>query len=304
MNYKNCSNIPIKIKYFLSFAVLILFIFALGSCKQNLASPAESGLNSRIWIKADFEKFEKLMKERENFKGGTPFEIIDLKRDGNKIKIYIEGNCDIEAYKVYWDGKINFNDPKTANLIVSHEPEVIVNCFAIAKFTLEVDLFTLIGKEYDPNMRVKVSNASNTTDFYIDKNGNVNKEILPKLTNNKIIPEPGEYQSFKFSGKASQGFVYNKETNFWEWGYKSNEWIEKSPFGKILFDGNGNYNLIDLKKIGTCEQEPFKKIIFTNYLNEFASQGYYYETKDSCFLVINMLSPTISGPTLFKKKKQ
>jgi hypothetical protein len=154
----------------------LCIIFNLLGCTKNMVTPDETAQNQRIWILSDFEKYEKLMQARAKYDGGTPFEIRDLKRNSNKLKISVEGGCLAEEYKVYWDGKIDLKEPVTAKIIVSHEPTKNLNCFTIFKGDLEVDMFLLIGKEYDSNMRVKVSNASKVADLWIDKDGKVNSK--------------------------------------------------------------------------------------------------------------------------------
>jgi hypothetical protein len=49
------------------------------------------------------------------------------------------------------------------------------------------------------------------------------EQVLPNADKSQSIPESGEYVSYKFSGKPSQGFVYNTTTEFWEWGYMAND---------------------------------------------------------------------------------
>jgi hypothetical protein len=152
-------------------AITITLSLNLLSCSKNIITPAETAQNQRIWIVSDFEKYEKLMQGRAKYEGGTIFEIKGLKRNSNKLKISVEGGCLAEEYKVYWDGKIDLKEPVTAKIIVSHELTKNLNCFTMFKGDLEVDMFLLLGKEYDPNMRIIVSNSTKVADKIIDKNG-------------------------------------------------------------------------------------------------------------------------------------
>lgn len=158
------------LKQYLQPSAIFLFAFITISCNEFVAAPVESGIN-RQWILSNSEKYEKLMKERKDFKSGTYFDILDIKRFGNIFKIEVEGGCEKKAYKVYWDGKIDFSKPLIANLIVTYESDQLIKCNKIEKFTIELDLLSIIGKEYESNMKVMFSNSTKVSDKIIDSDG-------------------------------------------------------------------------------------------------------------------------------------
>jgi hypothetical protein len=162
----------IKSKLLVAQLALCLIINLLG-CSQNKVEPDETIQNQRIWIMSDFEKYEKLMKERAEFNSGTYFDILDIKRTNNKLKITVEGGCNTAAYKVYWDGKLDFKKPLIANLLIAYESEIDIKCVKTEKYTIDVDLIRLIGKEYETSMQVKISNSTKVSDIMIDRDGKV-----------------------------------------------------------------------------------------------------------------------------------
>jgi hypothetical protein len=153
--------------------LVLLYCLLLMACKTNEPIPDDSVENQRIWILSDFEKYEKLMKGRAKYEGGATFEITDLQRKGNMLKISVEGGCLADEYKAYCDGKIELTEPVTANIVLNLEPTKGLNCITVFKGIVEIDMLKLIGKEYDPNLRVKVSNSTKVVDKIIDKNGMV-----------------------------------------------------------------------------------------------------------------------------------
>ena len=119
----------------------------------------------------------KLMNARTNYKG-SPFEILEIVRNENIVTIVVEGGCDTQAYKVIWDGVINFTEPVnpnmvlgSTNVVISHEPVSEVQCLAIMKHKISVDLQLLLGKAYSPNINLIVSNSSKIDDKIVDPKG-------------------------------------------------------------------------------------------------------------------------------------
>jgi hypothetical protein len=157
--------------------VITLFLgFNLMSCQKSepvLIEPPASNVKTENSATV----YAKLMGARANFKG-YPFDILEIKRTDNILKITVEGGCDTQAYRVIWDGVINFTEPAnptmvlgSTNLIISHEPASQVQCLAIMKHTIELDLKILLGNAYTPTINVQVSNASKVDDKIIDPKG-------------------------------------------------------------------------------------------------------------------------------------
>ncbi len=58
----------------------------------------------------------------------------------------------------------------TANLLVVHDPAE-VQCLAIKRHQIEVDLKILLGKAYLPNLNLQISNSSKINDNIVDVTG-------------------------------------------------------------------------------------------------------------------------------------
>ena len=164
----------IKIRIQLLAIVLFLGI-SLVSCQkseQTIDPPA-----SNVKSEKNASEYAKLLNARANFKG-YPFDILDIKRTDNLLKVMVEGGCDTQAYRVIWDGVINFTEPTnpnmvlgSTNLVITHEPISQVQCLAIMKHTIEIDLKILLGNAYTPTINVVVSNASKVDDKMVDPKG-------------------------------------------------------------------------------------------------------------------------------------
>ncbi len=168
-------------------STLLFFSFTIISCQKADNEPIDDTSGSKVRIITNFEEYERLLNARTAYKG-SPFEITDVKRDGKNLKISVEGGCDTEVYRVYWDGNINFTEPATANLMVAYEPKTEMQCLATAKTTIDVDLQILLGKAYQPNMHVMVSNASKPNDKVIDDKGVVTEsgDCVEKVDTDKV----------------------------------------------------------------------------------------------------------------------
>jgi hypothetical protein len=59
----------------------------------------------------------------------------------------------------------------STNLIISHEPISQVQCLAIMKHTIEIDLKKLLGNAYTSSINVLISNASKVDDKIVDPKG-------------------------------------------------------------------------------------------------------------------------------------
>lgn len=156
--------------------VLVLFLgIILVSCQkseQAIDPPA-----SNVKSKTDALEYAKLMNARANFRGYV-FDIVEIKRTDNLLKVTVSGDCDTQAYKIIWDGVINFTEPTdpsmvlgSTNLIISHESTQGYSCKAIITHTIDIDLKKLLGSAYTSTINIQVSNASKAEDKIVDPKG-------------------------------------------------------------------------------------------------------------------------------------
>ena len=152
--------------------IVTMLFLGLGtmSCQKSESESLEPV--GKVRVEDNSAIYKKLMNARTNFKG-SPFEILEIKRNTNLVTIVVEGGCDTQAYKVIWDGVINFSEPMSANLVISHEPVSEAQCLAIMRHKIDVDLQILLGKAYSPNIHLQVSNSSKIDDKIVDPKGGV-----------------------------------------------------------------------------------------------------------------------------------
>lgn len=165
-----------KMKNQIMLLATILFLgLGITSCQKSETDNLEP--IGKVRIEDNAAVYKKLMNARTNFKGSA-FEILEIVRNANIVTIVVEGGCDTHAYKVIWDGVINFTEPANpsmvlgfANVVISHEPVLAVQCLAVMKHKIQVDLQILLGKAYYPNINLQVSNSSKIEDKIVDPNG-------------------------------------------------------------------------------------------------------------------------------------
>jgi hypothetical protein len=152
-------------------AMYFTFAFALLgiSCSKDEIAPSPSNEITPN-IQTNAARFKELTTNRVS----DPFDITSFVRVDDLLKINVSGGCETDAYKVVWDGVINFSSPPTVSIVVSYEPTLKVQCLYPQKHTIIVDLKKMIGDKYVPNtFHVVVSNASKEEDKLIDPSGAV-----------------------------------------------------------------------------------------------------------------------------------
>lgn len=156
--------------------ILILFTAAvlLGACENKQIEKEPASELIKASIKSDKSEYTSLLQGRENYEGEI-FELKNVKREGNLLRIFVEGPCDTEGYSVIWDGTINYSEPAIANLAVGYNAKSQVQCLAIMAYTIEVDLQKTFGNGYRENLIVNVINASKKQDIRIDGKGTATK---------------------------------------------------------------------------------------------------------------------------------
>ena len=155
---------------FLMRTTLLLFVLAISfACNKenNIAPDPDNGL----FIQTNRDEYNKLMAARETF-DGTPFEIKEVVRTGNALKIQVTGAGGIDNYKVVWDGLLLESFPMQAKLVVGYDVPDGVQDAMLHDYTLEVDLQKLFGSAADASeVIVHVSNGSKKQDTIVDPDG-------------------------------------------------------------------------------------------------------------------------------------
>ena len=155
------------------FLILTSIILLNASCKKEEVKAEIPVIKANF--SANLSSFAEIIAARENYKG-EHFEITDIKRADNLLKISVEGPCDTEGYTIVWDGTVNFSEPPVAKIVVNYSSKSEVQCLAIMKRIIEVDLKDAFGNKYVENMLVEISNASKVQDYQIDRKGVTTKK--------------------------------------------------------------------------------------------------------------------------------
>lgn len=159
---KNTMKLQVRLLFL---ALLGAFVMVACNRNNNVAPEKEDGFQ----LQTNSEEYTKLVNARTEYKG-TPFEIKSVTRDGDILKISVEGGCLESDYKIVWDGILMESYPEQARLVVYHEQTQNVQCLVIGKFTLEVDMKKLFGRT---GVIVHVANGSQVKDVTINPDGSV-----------------------------------------------------------------------------------------------------------------------------------
>lgn len=149
--------------------ICLIALLTITSCKPEATEPTPD--KSTVAFEVSETRYNAIMQART---AGTsrPFEIKDVKRENDLLKIHVTGGCIPNNYKVVWDGIIRKSYPITVNLVVSLEHGTGIECAAVLDHVLEVDLKEKFGSLYDANeLHVQVSNGSKVYDKIIDPKG-------------------------------------------------------------------------------------------------------------------------------------
>jgi hypothetical protein len=151
-----------------TFVIFALVLVAMSCAKDEIAPSPSNEITANVQTNA--ARFKELTANRVS----DPFDITSLIREDDLLKINVSGGCETNAYKVVWDGVINFSSPPTVSMVVSYEPTLKIQCLYPQKHTIIVDLKKTIGDKYVPNVfHIVVSNASKEEDKLIDPSGTV-----------------------------------------------------------------------------------------------------------------------------------
>lgn len=152
----------------------LIALLTITSCKPEATEPTPD--KSTVAFEVSETRYNAIMQART---AGTSrhFEIKEVKRENDMLKIYVTGGCVGSNYKVVWDGIIRKSYPLTVNLVVSLEHGTGIECAAELDHMLEVDLKEKFGSLYNANeLYVQVSNGSKIYDKIIDPKGIVSNK--------------------------------------------------------------------------------------------------------------------------------
>ncbi|RYU95641.1 hypothetical protein [Emticicia agri] len=155
-----------NIQWLLSLILLIGMV----SCKPKDTEPTPDGKEVAFEVSAT--EYDRLIAARTT--QTRHFEIKDIKRESDILKIWVKGGCDKSNYKVVWDGIMRKSYPLTVFLVVTLEQGTGIECAAELDHLLEIDLKEKFGTLYETDeLHILLSNGSKIFDKVIDPAGAV-----------------------------------------------------------------------------------------------------------------------------------
>ncbi len=152
---------------------IFALVVALAGCKSKSTDPAPNG--DKVAFEVSEAEYTRLLNARVN--ETRHFEIKDIKRENDILKIWVNGGCNKSNYKVVWDGIMRKSYPLTVFLVVSLERGTGIECAAEMDHLLEIDLKEKFGEVYQTNeLHILLSNGSKVFDKVIDPNGIVSNK--------------------------------------------------------------------------------------------------------------------------------
>src|SRR6218665_813879 len=153
-----------KFQIRLLLVTLLLSVLAFSCSQDNQIVPDKS---SRL--QTNEQEYNKIINTRSTY-SGTTFEITKVTREGDIMKIDVEGGCSEDNYKIVWSGIALMSYPMQTGIVVNYEDNAEVTCTGNMKFTLEVDMLKLFGTT---DIIVHVANGSKVKDISVDPDGSV-----------------------------------------------------------------------------------------------------------------------------------
>ena len=151
----------------------LLLMMTMAACKSKGTDPSPNV--EEVAFEVSEAEYVRLLAARTN--ETRHFEIKDIKRENDILKLWVSGGCDKSNYKVVWDGIMRKSYPLTVFLIVSLERGTGVECAAEMDHLLEIDLKEKFGAIYDTHdLHILLSNGSKIFDKIIDPNGVVSNK--------------------------------------------------------------------------------------------------------------------------------
>ncbi len=90
---------------------VIALILGLGTMNCQKSESVDLKPIDKVKVEENAALYANLMNARASYKG-SPFDILEIKRNENLVTIVVEGGCDTQAYKVIWDGVVNFTEQR------------------------------------------------------------------------------------------------------------------------------------------------------------------------------------------------
>lgn len=153
-------------------ACLVLLV-VLASCKPKETEPSPN--KDEVAFEVSEAEYVKIINARAT--ETRTFEIKDIKRENNILKIWVKGGCDKNNYTVVWDGLMRKSYPLTIFLVVKLEKSLGMECMAELDHVLEIDLKEKLREFYESNeFYIQLSNGSKVFDKIIDPKGIVSNK--------------------------------------------------------------------------------------------------------------------------------
>lgn len=143
---------------------MLLSVLAFSCSQDNKIEPDKSSK-----LQTNEQEYNKILSARSTY-SGTTFEITKVTREGDVMKIDVEGGCDQANYKIVWNGIALLSYPMQTGIVVNYEDTPGETCTDKKKFTLEVDMLKLFGTT---DIIVHVANGSKVKDISVDPDGSV-----------------------------------------------------------------------------------------------------------------------------------
>ena len=156
-----------KMKMKLICMVLIaVFSLSINSCKKSTNS-SEMALEKNLIKSA--EKYASLMDKRSHRTGN--FTIEDINRNGDFLRISVNGGCKEEDFITVWDGQIAFSYPGQVNLVLYNDS--LANCSSQNKFNIQINLRKILNGHEPKDFIFNVANGSLKQGKSLYPNGSV-----------------------------------------------------------------------------------------------------------------------------------
>lgn len=153
-----------KFQIRLLLVTMLMSVLAFSCSQDNQITP-----DTKSKLQTNEQEYNRIVSARSTY-SGTTFEITKVTRDGNLLKIDVEGGCNEANYKIVWNGIALMSYPMQTGIVLSYEDKPGETCTDSKKFTLEVDMLKLFGTT---EMIVHVANGSKVKDISVDPDGSV-----------------------------------------------------------------------------------------------------------------------------------
>jgi hypothetical protein len=161
------------IKAIKSIFTCFTLLIVLAGCKTKDTEPTPD--KGEVAFEVSEAEYTRLISARLN--APRRFEIKDVKRENDILKIWVTGGCDKSRYRVVWDGIMRKSYPLTVFLVVSLEKATGNECDAVREYILEIDLREKFGEIYDTHaLHILLSNGSEIDDKIIAPDGSISNK--------------------------------------------------------------------------------------------------------------------------------